>query len=59
MGVKWLGHEADHSPPSSAEVNITWSYTSTPQCTFMPWGLVKAEGQLYLYLYLTNFYQTY
>jgi hypothetical protein len=20
MGVKWQGHEADHSPPSSAEV---------------------------------------
>jgi len=29
-GVKWLGHEADHSPPSSAEVKIAWSYTSTP-----------------------------
>jgi hypothetical protein len=23
------GHEADHSPPSSAEVKNTWSYTST------------------------------
>jgi hypothetical protein len=28
-GVKWLGREADHSPPSSAEVNNAWSYTST------------------------------
>jgi hypothetical protein len=30
LGVKWLGHEADHSPPSSAEVKNAWSYTSTP-----------------------------
>jgi len=28
-GVKWLGCEADHSPPSSAVVKNTWSYTST------------------------------
>jgi hypothetical protein len=26
--VKWLEHEADHSPPSSAEVRKTWSFTS-------------------------------
>jgi hypothetical protein len=30
LGEKWLGHEADHSPPSSAEINNAWSYTSTP-----------------------------
>jgi hypothetical protein len=24
-------HEADHSPPSSAEVKNSWSYTSTPR----------------------------
>jgi hypothetical protein len=28
--VKWPGREADHSPPSSAEVKNAWSYTSTP-----------------------------
>jgi hypothetical protein len=28
--VKWLGHETDHSPPSSAEVKNVWSYTSIP-----------------------------
>jgi hypothetical protein len=27
LGVKWPWREADHSPPSSAEVK--WSYTST------------------------------
>jgi hypothetical protein len=31
LEVKWLGHEVDHSPPSSAEVKKNaWSYTSTP-----------------------------
>jgi hypothetical protein len=29
-GVKAEGREADHSPPSSAEVKNAWSYTSTP-----------------------------
>jgi hypothetical protein len=28
--VKWPGREAERSPPSSTEVNNTWSYTSTP-----------------------------
>jgi hypothetical protein len=27
-----------------------WRYTSTPQYAFMAWCLVKAQGQLYLYL---------
>jgi hypothetical protein len=27
---KAAGREADHSPPSSAEVKNVWSYTSTP-----------------------------
>jgi len=29
LGLKQLGHEADHSCPSSAEVKNEWSYTST------------------------------
>jgi hypothetical protein len=29
-GVKQSGHEADHSPPSSAEVKNVWSYISIP-----------------------------
>jgi hypothetical protein len=29
LGVKRLGREADHSPPSSAEVKKAWNYTST------------------------------
>jgi hypothetical protein len=30
LGVKQPGREADHSPPSSAEVKNECSYTSTP-----------------------------
>jgi hypothetical protein len=41
LGIKQLGHEADHSPPPSAEVKNAWSYTSTPQYVFMAWCLVK------------------
>jgi hypothetical protein len=41
LGVKRPGREADHSPPSSAEVKNAWSYTSIPQYVFMAWCLVK------------------
>jgi hypothetical protein len=34
-GVKRPGREADHSPPTSAEVKKMWTYTSTPPYTFM------------------------
>jgi hypothetical protein len=34
-GVKWPGLEADHSPPTSAEVKKIWIYTSTPPYVFM------------------------
>jgi hypothetical protein len=30
LGVKRRVREADHSPPSSAEVKNAWSYSSTP-----------------------------
>jgi hypothetical protein len=35
LGVKRLGLEADHLPPSSAEVKNAWSYTSTRQYVFI------------------------
>jgi hypothetical protein len=34
-GVKRRGHEADHSPPFSAQFKNAWSCTSTPQYIFM------------------------
>jgi hypothetical protein len=33
--VKRLEHEADHSPPVSAEVKKIWIYTSTPPYAFL------------------------
>jgi len=30
LGLKQRGWEADHSPPSSADIKNAWSYTSTP-----------------------------
>jgi hypothetical protein len=38
MGTGGLsqGHEADHSPPSSAEVKKAWIYTFTPLYVFRP-----------------------
>jgi hypothetical protein len=39
-GVKLLGREADHSPPSSAEVKNAWSYIFTHPY-FMAWCLIK------------------
>jgi hypothetical protein len=34
LAVKRQGREADHSPPSSAEVKNAWSYTSTSPICF-------------------------
>jgi hypothetical protein len=48
LGVKRPGREADHSPPSSAEVKNAWSYTSTPPICLRGVVLSKAQGQLYL-----------
>jgi hypothetical protein len=47
-GVKRPGREADHSPPSSAEVKNAYRYTFTPQYAFMAWCSFKVQGQLYL-----------
>jgi hypothetical protein len=30
LEVKWPGREADHSPPTSAEVKKMWIHTTTP-----------------------------
>jgi hypothetical protein len=35
QGVQQPGREADHSPPTIAEVKKTWVYTSTPPYVFM------------------------
>jgi len=35
LQVKQQGHDTDYSPPSSAEFNNAWSYTSTPSYAVM------------------------
>jgi hypothetical protein len=53
-GVKRPGHEADHSLPTSAEVQNMWIYTSTPQHAFMASCLISyAEGQVYVQVNMT------
>jgi hypothetical protein len=41
VGVKWPGHEADHSPPSSAEVKECGALPPLPQFVFIAWCLAK------------------
>jgi hypothetical protein len=53
--VKRPGREADYSFPFSAEVKNAWSYTSTPPINLHAVVLSKAQGQLYLYLYLLTY----
>jgi hypothetical protein len=43
-GIKRPGRETDHSPPSSAEVKNTWSYTFTLSYVFTAWCTVKYRG---------------
>jgi hypothetical protein len=41
LEVKRQGHEADHWPPSSAEVKVMWIYTSTPPYTFRDFTIMN------------------
>jgi len=50
--VKRPGREADHSSPSSVEVNA-WRYTSAPPIRFMEWCLVKHRDN---FAFTFNFY---
>jgi hypothetical protein len=47
LGIRQLGHEADHSPLSIAKVKNAWSYTSAPPYAFLM-CLVKYRGILTL-----------
>jgi hypothetical protein len=40
-GGKWQGREADHSPPTTAEIKKMWIYTSTPPYAFMAYCLIS------------------
>jgi len=49
-GVKLSGREADHSPPSSAEVKNAWSYAPFPQYVITAWSFVKLRDNFMLTL---------
>jgi hypothetical protein len=51
LAVRRPGFEADRLPSSSAEVKNAWNCTSTIRYAFMASCSVKAQGQLYLYLF--------
>jgi hypothetical protein len=44
LGVKWPGHEADHSPPISVKVKKTLIYTYTPSYIFLTQSLIRSTG---------------
>jgi hypothetical protein len=50
LGVKWPGRDADHSPPSSAEVKGVKLYLHSPNTPLWRGAQFKnkAQGQLYL-----------
>jgi len=52
-GMKQSGHEADHSPPSSAEFKNGWLYTYIPHYVFMAWCSVKHRDN-FTYITHTN-----
>jgi hypothetical protein len=54
LKVKRPKSEADHSPPSSAEIKNAWSYTSIPQYVFMAWCLVKHRDNFTFNFYFRN-----
>jgi len=46
-GVKRPGREADHLPPSDAEVKNVGIYTYTTPCVFTTWCLTKQRIRLH------------
>jgi hypothetical protein len=48
--IKRMGHEADHSRPTSSKVKNAWSYTSLLPVSLHSVVLSSAQGQLHLYL---------
>jgi hypothetical protein len=50
-GVKQPGREANHSPPSSADIKNAWSCNSTPPNVFMEWFLINSVRNNLILLY--------
>jgi hypothetical protein len=50
--IRRPGREADHSPPSSADVEKSGAIPPLPRHVFRQWFVVKHKGQLYLLLHV-------
>lgn len=46
LGVKLSGYEADHSPPSSAEIKSGLNYVSTPPHVLFAWCLIRQRDNI-------------
>jgi len=49
------GGEADHSPPSNAEVKNAWNYTTTHPYVFAAWFLVKHRNNFSVFVLVLTF----
>jgi len=58
LGVKRPGHEADHSPPTSAKVKNAGAIPPLSQYAFKVWRSVKSTGTTLPLPYLTLPYLT-
>jgi len=52
--VKWLGHEANHSPQSSSKVRNAWHYISISLYASMTWHLTQHGDFTFLIFYHTE-----
>jgi len=52
--IKRLGRETAHSPPSSAEVKNSWSYTSIPPYVFVAWYSVKHRNSFFTFAFISH-----
>jgi hypothetical protein len=56
LRIKRPAREADHSPPSRAEVKKVWSHTSTPP-TFIAWCFVEHRDKSNMFPFFTTFWK--
>jgi hypothetical protein len=56
LGLKRPSREADHSPPSSAEMKNAWNYTSTPQYALKASCSVKKKHRDNFTFYVATMY---
>jgi hypothetical protein len=57
LGIKQLGHKANHSPPLSIKAKTVYSHTSTLPYALLEWCSIKEKDNHYLDLFLLIFYK--